>query len=95
MKEGINKGKEIIAQNTDLPSEIILDVPKITVIGYKEIIIENHKGILSFEKDLVRIRSKLGPIKIEGSGFEILYIGSSTINVRGKFKTIFYEEIHL
>ena len=95
MRNSINKGKEIIANNTNLPTEIILDVPKITAIGCKEIVIENHKGILSFETNLVRINSKLGPIRVEGSKFEILYIGSSTINISGKFKVICYEGISI
>lgn len=83
--------KEEITDKLNLPKEIILDVPKVIMIGKSEITIENHKGILSFDNNIVRINSKLGPIKIEGSNFEILYIGSSTITISGKIKTMFYE----
>ena len=83
--------REEISNKLNLPKEIILDIPKVIIVGKGEITIENHKGILSFDNNVVRINSKLGPIKIEGNNFEILYIGSSTITVSGRFKTMFYE----
>lgn len=83
--------REEISKKLMLPTEIVLDVPKIIITGYSEVTIENHKGVLAFEKDAVRINSKLGPIKIEGNQFEILYIGSSTVTISGRFKAILYE----
>lgn len=94
MKNPMEKGKEII-DNLELPSEAILDIPKITVLGYREITIENHKGILAFNKNLVRVNTKLGPIKIEGMSFEIEYIGAHTLTISGKFNVIMYEGVHL
>lgn len=85
--------RDILNDKLDLPSEILLDVPKIVAIGTSEVTIENHRGIISFQNNMVRINSKLGPIKIEGSSFEILYIGSSTVTISGKFRTIYYEGI--
>ena len=82
MEEKLNKGREILVDKFDLPAEIVMDIPKIIITGNKEITIENHKGISSFEKN----------INIEGSDFEILYIGGSTISITGKFKTIIYED---
>ena len=92
MEDKINKSKEILSGKLDLPSEVVMDIPKITIVGNKEITIENHKGILSFEKNLLKINSRIGVIDIEGSGFEILYIGGATISIGGSFEAIKYEE---
>ena len=92
MEEKLNKGREILVDKFDLPAEIVMDIPKIIITGNKEIIIENHKGISNFEKNLIKVNSKVGNINIEGSDFEILYIGGSTISITGKFKTIIYED---
>ena len=94
MKDKFEKGKNIISNNLDLPKEIILDVPKITIVGYKEITIENHKGILCFDKDMIRVNTKVGSVRIEGSNFEIEYIGIHTLTVSGNFKTIMYEGVY-
>ena len=38
----LNKFNEIL----DLPREIGTDIPKITMLGFNEVLIENYKGIL-------------------------------------------------
>lgn len=91
MEEKINKSREKVAKKFDLPKDVILDIPKITIIGDEEITIENHKGIIMFERDIIKINSRFGAISIKGENFEILYIGSSTTTISGKFKSIIYE----
>ena len=52
-----NKIKSIITKELDLPIEVIDNLPKINIIGDNEITIENHKGILSFDKDNTKIKT--------------------------------------
>ena len=92
MGEKLSKKRTILIEKLDLPKDVVLDMPKIIVIGKEEVTIENHKGILTFNEDEIRINSKLGPISIKGEGFEILYIATSTITISGKFASISYEE---
>ena len=91
MQRKIEKSREIIAETFDLPKDIVLNVPKITIIGNDEITIENHKGIILFERNVIKVNTKVKAINIEGHNLEILYIGDSTITISGKFKSISYE----
>ena len=91
MQRKIEKSREIIAETFDLPKDIVLNVPKITIIGNDEITIENHKGIILFERNVIKVNTKVKAINIEGENFEILYIGDSTITISGKFQSISYE----
>lgn len=90
MQGKINRGKEKLADMFELPRDVIMDLPKITIIGESEVTIENHKGIDVFESELIKIRTKLKTIVIKGERFEILYIGGSTVTISGKFKSISY-----
>ena len=83
--------KETIADTFDLPRDIILNLPKITIISNNEITIENHKGVVLFEEKEVKINSNVGLISIFGTGFEILFMGGSTLTLSGKFKSVVYE----
>ena len=91
MENKINNAKELLAERLDFPKEIILDLPRITITGDNEIDIENHKGIMLFEENEVKINSKVGFIVIKGRRFEILFIGGTTISISGSFKSITYE----
>ncbi|MEG0297853.1 MAG: sporulation protein YqfC [Clostridium sp.] len=87
----IEKGKESIIEKLDLPKDVMLDLPKIEILGDREITIENHKGIALFERNMIKINTKTNPIEIKGQEFEIVFIGASTITVKGKFNSIKYE----
>ena len=54
MENKINRGKEVIVEKLDLPKDVLLDVPKIIVIGRNEVTIENHKGIMLFEREKIK-----------------------------------------
>ena len=90
MENKFNRGKEILVEKLDLPKDVLLDVPKIIVIGRNEVTIENHKGIMIFERDKIKINTNMSPIEIKGSQFEILYIAASTITIKGYFDSIEY-----
>lgn len=91
MEEKFQRGKEKILSKLDFPSDISLDLPRIIVIGNREITIENHKGIIFFETNMVKINSRIGAIIINGENFEILFIAETSITISGIFKGISYE----
>lgn len=91
MQSRIDKSRELIAGKLDIPKDIMMSLPKIIITGDEEITIENHKGIILFEKNLIKINTKIKVVNIQGENFEILYIGDSTITISGKFKSVVYE----
>jgi sporulation protein YqfC len=83
--------KETIAEKLDLPRDVMMNIPKITITGDNEIVVENHKGVILFEEKEIKINSNVGLLTIYGSGFEILFMGGNTLTVGGKFKSVIYE----
>lgn len=91
MSNKIENVKRALSEKLDISKDIILEVPKITIIGKEEITIEHHKGIIVFEKNIIRVNTKIKVIKIVGENFEIIYIGESTLSIKGEFISIEYE----
>jgi len=91
LKESINNAKGNVAQKIGLPIDAVLDIPQIVITGDSEIAIENHKGIIVFQEDEIKINSNVGVISVKGNHLEILFIGGSTVILGGKFKGISYE----
>lgn len=92
MEEKFQKGKEKLLNKLDFPSDISMDLPKIVVVGNREITIENHRGIIAFESSMVKINSRIGTITISGRNFEILFIGETSMTISGRFEGVSYEE---
>lgn len=91
MSNKIESVKKTLSEKLDISKDVILEVPKITIIGKEEITIEHHKGIIVFEKNIIRVNTKIKVIKILGENFEITYIGESTLSIKGEFISIEYE----
>lgn len=91
MEGKIQNAKGELIDKLELPRDVLMDLPKIVIMGNSEISIENHRGIVVFDENIVKINSRVGLISIHGRGFEILFLGGKTITLRGVFKSILYE----
>jgi len=80
--------KEKITEVLELPKEIILNVPKLIIMGNTDIMIENYKGIVEYEENRVRVNTAIGIIKITGSKLTIREITSEDIMVIGDITSL-------
>ena len=84
--------KEKINQFLDIPKEIGSNVPKITVVGFEELLIENYKGIIEYEDFFVRISTHIGNISINGFELNLNEMTEDDILVTGKIESVDFEE---
>ena len=72
----------------EMPQEVYTDVPKITITGFNEMIIENFKGILEYEDYYIRINTSLGIVNINGYDLKLENMTNDDIKVTGKIESI-------
>ncbi len=77
----------------EIPQEVYSDVPKISIIGFDEMIIENYKGILEYEAFFVRISTYKGVININGYNLNLETMTNDDIRVTGKIESFDFERI--
>ena len=63
MKKKIENMKYNISEAFELPRDIIMDLPKLTVLGDKEASLLNHKGIIEYSRETIRINTKMEYLK--------------------------------
>ncbi|OLS03376.1 sporulation protein YqfC [Tissierella creatinophila] len=88
MKKNIDKVKKGITDALELPLDIALDLPKITMVGNLKVDITNHKGIIEYKKEIIRINTNIGIVKITGDSLEIKNILIEEINIDGNIENI-------
>ncbi len=72
----------------EMPQEVYSDIPKITITGFNEMVIENFKGILEYEDFFVRISTHIGIININGFELKLENMTNDDIKVNGKVESI-------
>ena len=50
----------------EIPKELVSNNPKITILGFEEMYIENYIGILEYEEYFVRVSTNIGNVSING-----------------------------
>lgn len=85
-----DRGKKVsfIDEILEMPKEVSSGVPKITMLGFEEMLIENYKGILEYEELYIRINTYIGVINIIGHNFNLKNINEDDILLTGVFEKI-------
>lgn len=77
----------------EVPRELTDNNPKITIIGFDEMLIENYKGILEYEEFYIKINTNLGNININGFNLGLEQVTEDDISVKGKIESIDIERV--
>lgn len=76
-----------LARALDLPPELILDLPRLLWVAGDSLTVENHRGILEYRPDLVRLRVPGGELIVEGARLRIGRLAGSEITLRGDLRS--------
>lgn len=88
------KLKRWLIKKTDLPADALLDLPRVTMIGQIHIYIENHKGVIHFSNQELRLALNKGQqMKVNGEGFVIKTILPEELLLEGKIKKVEYIDV--
>ncbi|WP_379161138.1 sporulation protein YqfC [Paenibacillus sp. sgz5001063] len=75
----------------DLPQDVLQELPRITLIGNKELYIENHRGVLHFSSGQLKLALVNGSLEISGEGLMIRNILGQELTVEGIIGEIRYK----
>lgn len=80
--------REKMGQILDMPLDMIKNCSRMTIIGNENVLIENYKGIIEYEDEIIRLSNS---ICILGLNLFIEEITDDEIMITGNIKTIEFE----
>ena len=75
----------------EIPVELSTDNPKITIVGFERVLIENYRGILEYQEYFVRLNTYIGIININGFNLQLEEMTTDDLLVTGKLDSIDFE----
>jgi sporulation protein YqfC len=72
----------------DLPGEVAFNLPKIVITGNVQVLIENHRGIVSYGREEVRLLVEAGEVAVSGRGLVIRSIVPEEIVIEGEIQGV-------
>ena len=89
MRRKARKLDEILEMPVDLSS----DNPKITIVGFERVLIENYRGILEYQEYFVRLNTYIGIININGFNLQLEEMTTDDLLVTGRIENIDFQEV--
>lgn len=83
--------REAVADSFGLPKDVMMNMPKLSIGGNREVYIENYKGILEYTSDEIRLSTTIGIVRICGKNLNIDRIRLNDIFISGYFRAVEYE----
>lgn len=80
--------KRLVEKYFAMPQEMIVNLPKVTIIGQTSCHIENHQGIVSFSDSQLILKAKTGFIIIVGSSLTITMMLREELFLKGHVKHV-------
>lgn len=91
------RGKRLVRQTQmlmtevlGLPKDLIMDLPRVTMLGNIQLTIENHKGIITYTETDIRIAISKGELGISGQKLVLRTIVFDEIVVDGIITAVSY-----
>lgn len=77
----------------EIPQEVFSNIPKITVLGFEQMMIENYKAILEYQDFYIRLSTEIGILNINGFNLHLKEMTTDDLQISGKIDSIDFETI--
>lgn len=79
---------ERTAEALDLPGDVLAGLPHIELTGNRELRMENHKGILAYGGEEIRISGGKLEITVRGRGLELRAMNAGQLFITGTIQGV-------
>ena len=95
MPRQINENRSLSKVNKllEIPQEVSSNIPKLTVIGFQKMLVENYKSILEYQDFYIRISTYIGILNINGYELNLSEMTTEDLLITGKIESIDFESI--
>ncbi|WP_274363259.1 sporulation protein YqfC [Paenibacillus thermotolerans] len=90
MRRFTRKFTKWTADMLDLPQDVIFDLPRVTMIGNMQLYVENHRGVLHFTEEYLKLALTQGSMEIYGKNLSIRAILPEEMFIEGTIQQVKY-----
>ena len=82
---------ERTAQALDLPADVLAGLPKVELTGDREVRMENHRGILAYGEEEIRISGGSYTVRVTGQSLQLRTMSPLALLITGRICAVSLE----
>ena len=77
-----------MAELFDLPADVVAGLPRLEMVGSRQLYLEHHTGILAYSQDLVDANTSAGVLRIRGANLTLLAMTAGELRIGGRIDAV-------
>jgi sporulation protein YqfC len=92
MRSFRRKVRQLTSELFDLPQDVALNVPRMTLVGSVQLYVENHRGVSHFSDRALHVKINNGELRILGEQLKIRAIYPEEVLIEGRITSLSFKE---
>ena len=77
-----------VAELFDLPADVVAGLPRLEMVGSRQLYLEHHTGILSYSDTQIDANTSAGVLRVTGKGLTLLAMTAEELRIGGEIGAV-------
>ena len=77
-----------VAELFDLPADIVAGLPRLEMVGDRQLYLERHAGILSYSETQIDVNTTGGVLRVTGMALSLMAMTGEEVRIGGRIAAV-------
>ena len=77
-----------VAELFDLPADVVAGLPRLEMVGSRQLYLEHHAGILAYSEEQIDVNTTAGALRVRGEGLSLLAMTAEELRIGGDIAAV-------
>ena len=79
---------DTVAELFDLPADLVAGLPRLEMVGSRQLYVEHHTGLLSYSEERIDVNTTGGVLRVRGEGLSLLAMTAEELRIGGDIAAV-------
>lgn len=79
---------DTVAELFDLPADVVAGLPRLEMVGSRQLYLEHHAGILAYSEEQIDVNTSAGALRVRGEGLSLLAMTAEELRIGGRIAAV-------
>ena len=79
---------DAVAELFDLPADVVAGLPRLEMVGSRQLYVEHHAGILAYSETQIDINTPAGVLRVRGTGLGLMAMTAEELRLGGSIAAV-------
>ena len=79
---------DTVAELFDLPADVVAGLPRLEMVGSRQLYVEHHAGILAYGEDQIDVNTHAGVLRVRGERLSLMAMTAEELRIGGRIAAV-------